>query len=299
MKDDFQPATFRQKIFLVCGLILITALGLGIGAWVLERVEEPLRREVWVPWTAPSGIVLKAEGPVSLWLDDKKQRLIHRGPIDSKTKDALLTLLEAQPPSAETGARRTSAPVSAVAVRSYRQAIDRLTFLSNQQTETSILFLLLLGGIGGVVGVQLRSVSNFIGVACVKNRLDFKRWWPWYALRPLLGFLVGVLVVVLTKSDLYTPEGPTSEANLWWLGLAVLAGFGAEDFGLRLRLISHTLFGVSEMKTDGRKDEEENADEEPGGGRPGQSGRPTRDKIEEATPEKSSSESNVNVTERI
>ena len=78
----------------------------------------------------------------------------------------------------------------------------------------------------------------------------FVRWWPWYFVRPFLAFLVGVLIVILIKSDLMTSsQRAGSDGSLWWIGLAALAGFGLEDSLDRLRVLSKTLFATDRSST--------------------------------------------------
>lgn len=301
-KREDEREVFWQKCGLVVALTLVSLAVLLAGGWILRGIERPRTRQVEVEWKLPDGFALDSGGPVTFWHDRSRDRLVYRGLIDGATKAKLLALSpEAEEPEEEQEREEeeerqqdeqgplgaTERPGEAEATneeadelhaarRSYREAIDRLAFDSAAAAglEHQLLWLLLLGAVGGLLGVQLRSVSNFVGVVCIKDSFDFKRWWPWYVLRPVLGLLVGLLVVVLIKADLFTLETEPAEAgNLWWLGLAVLAGFGAEDFVLRLRLISHTLFGVAELeKTDtepareGDEAEEKRAEEQSGKG---------------------------------
>lgn len=276
---------FWQKCWLVIALSAVSVAALLAGGWILREIERPRSQRVAVPWRAPDGVVLDSGGPLSFRHDRSRHLLIHRGPIDEETKARLIELFpdqaepaeeaeptgETEPTAGETEAPENLAEELEAARRSYREAIDQLAFDSTENLEAPLLWLLLLGAVGGLMGVQLRSASNFIGVVCIKNDFDLTRWWPWYVLRPVLGLFVGLLVVVLIKADLYTLEtGSATTGNLWWLGLAVLAGFGAEDFVLRLRLISHTLFGVSELdKPKERKETEKPGKKDRGAGEAG------------------------------
>jgi len=106
--------------------------------------------------------------------------------------------------------------------------------------------LLILAGLSGVLGVLIRSIGNFVRIACFQNTLDVHRWWPWYLMRPALGFLLGLLSVLIIQARIFLPNTGSSTGTIWWLGIAILVGFGAEDFSARLRLVSQTLFGKSE-----------------------------------------------------
>ena len=272
---ELEYATPKQKIWLACILAVGTIVLLIIGNCSLQKLEESWQGEISVEWKKSEDIILKP-GPVSFWYDREKQLLIHRGQVNDEVKESLLALIETaernnEPNGSEeevnkANSKKSSAPSrvsktndheetagdtrpvdfdSKKVVRSYYDAINELAYISNAMLETSLMYLLLLAGLGGSLGVQIRSISNFIGVACIKNQLDIKRWWPWYALRPLLGFLLGVLIVILVKARLFLMNESAPESNLWWLGLSVLVGFGASDFTERLRLLSHTLFGKS------------------------------------------------------
>jgi hypothetical protein len=126
----------------------------------------------------------------------------------------------------------------------FRTAIDALTYQSLSDAGLYFMLLLIVAGLSGAVGVQVRATLNFVRICCVHNLLDIRRWWPWYLLRPPLGFILGVLIVLLVQSEIFTPEGTsTPEGTTWWIAIAFLVGFGAEDFSERLRLLSQTLFG--------------------------------------------------------
>ena len=241
------PATAWQKVLLVIFLFVTTGALLWAGEWTLRHYDQLLTREVAVRWKAHGGAVLKA-GPACFSHDEDKGALIYKGPIDDAMKKELLALIVMDNVPKELRDEE---------IKTYREAIQTLACLSNAEAYRILLFLLLLSGIGGTIGVQIRSVSNFIGVACFKNELDLKRWWPWYILRPLLGFLFGILIVILIKANLFMgTETPAEQGNLWWLGIAVLVGFGASDFSERLRLLTQTLFGKNFDKSGKRSTDE-------------------------------------------
>lgn len=233
-EDHIVPATGKEKALLAFFLAVTTVLFLCFGEWALKRYDACLTQEVVVQWQAQQGVMLQP-GPTSFQMDKKKAALLHRGQINDGLKKELLTLISVDGIPAEQRQQMTD---------SYSLAIDTLAYLSNANSYLALFFLMVLAGIGGIIGVQIRSISNFIGVTCFKNELDLKRWWPWYVLRPLLGFLFGILVVVLVKAKLFlSAETQVEQGNLWWLGLSVLTGFGASDFSERLRLLTQTLFG--------------------------------------------------------
>lgn len=151
------------------------------------------------------------------------------------------------PPAATSETPEAAAAGDAVddeCILGYRAAIDALTYHSLGDAGRYFMLLLVVAGLSGAVGVQVRATINFVRIACFHNLLDVRRWWPWHLLRPPLGFILGVLIVLLVQSEIFTPEGASTPAGTaWWIAIAFLVGFGAEDFSERLRLLSQTLFG--------------------------------------------------------
>lgn len=146
------PATPVEKGLVALFLFAVTVVLLLATWWVAQRIDEPWRAEVQVQWLMPQGTSLKP-GPVSFWYDPQDHLLIHRGPVDEETRDELLQLIQLGDGSADTsetnGPTRTSAPesqasgdaVSDATSQSYRAAIVRLAFRSNQGLRSSIHWL--------------------------------------------------------------------------------------------------------------------------------------------------------------
>src|SRR5262249_28410175 len=110
--------------------------------------------------------------------------------------------------------------------RSYYNAIDNLAFLSSLRQGSLITLLLMLGALGGTLGLVLRSLVDFVGNASYKGELDLRRWWPLYVTRPIVGAILGFVLVVLFKAQLLTGgELPASDSSFWWLGIAFIGGF--------------------------------------------------------------------------
>jgi hypothetical protein len=185
------------------------------------------------PFTMPQGASLKVASSIFHY-DPEKKALVSVGPIDGARKKDLAALLSVADPAHEDAIRM-----------SYLAALDKLVVASRSDSRGSVLMLLIVGGLSGLLGVQLRSLTNFIGNACFKNDLDMPRWWPYYFVRPFIGFLLGMVIVIVVQAGLYqTNVGFTTE-TIWWVAISLLAGFGADEFTQRLRLISQTLFGES------------------------------------------------------
>jgi len=130
----------------------------------------------------------------------------------------------------------------------YTQAIDLLAFKSNRNHKSMFLFLLLISGCCGAIGVQLRTINNFIGVTCFRNDFDIKIWWPWYILRPFMGFLIGPILYILFDGKLVPTPGESGFSSMVIIGCTILAGYGAEDFLDMLKTLSKRIFGKPENK---------------------------------------------------
>jgi hypothetical protein len=224
-------ATTNQKVFLFVLLAILTLIVVCVGQTAISRVEEYLQRENRVDWVAPPDIGIKP-GPVSFWYDPATRQLVHIGVIDQKRK---LELIELFPSEAVQAAGQHA--------KSYLAAIDKLAFLSNEHLSGLLVALLFLGGMSGVLGVQLRSLVNFVGHACYTNSLDLVTWWPYYAVRPFIGFVLGVVVVVIIHAGFFVANGAAPSGTLWWGGIAFLSGFGEQEFTQKLRQLTKTLFG--------------------------------------------------------
>ncbi|MFN0021476.1 MAG: hypothetical protein ACKVP0_24765 [Pirellulaceae bacterium] len=195
----------------------------------------------WVPQSEHSRL---RPGPSTFFYDKNKHQLVHQGKISDEMKMQLLALFDGS--TDDTAKARHQRDQL-----SYQQAIGRLGLQSAARLDVAIVALMVIGGLGGALGAVIRVISNFVVVACYKQDLKQEIWWPTYVLNPLLGFLLGALVVVLVKSGWMSVEGEVPRVEIWWLGLAVLAGFGISDVMDRLRLISKATFGSEKAKEDG------------------------------------------------
>lgn len=195
--------------------------------------EEPTYK---VAWKSKEARLNDDDVPsTAFWHDGENNILIHRGKIQPERRELLLGL-------SFKGAIVEDTRLDDERI-TYRQSIDKLTFLSNVQ-RTSLWFLMVLAAIGGIIGVQARSISYFILHACVKNDLNLRRWWAWYGLRPFLGMIFGPLVVVLAITEvLPTPEVPQAD-TLTMFVLSILVGIVASMFFDKLVQSAQTLFGL-------------------------------------------------------
>jgi hypothetical protein len=227
------PPTLKQKLGLFVALVLMTLLVLGFAKSAVSHVDKFLQRVNRVHWQAPAGLTLKP-GPPTFRYDAAKNELVYVGVIDQKQKLELVGLFS---PNVEQ-------PLSAE-MKSYWAAIDELAFVSNEQLGGLLISLLALGGLAGTLGVQLRSLVNFVGHACYTESLDIVVWWPYYFVRPFTGLLLGIVVVIIVHAGFLVAGSGAPSGTLWWASIAFLAGFGEQEFTQRLRDLSKTLFGGS------------------------------------------------------
>lgn len=225
------PATPREKIVLAILLAVFSFAVIATWFYVLKQTEERLNKEYKVAWAAPEGFVLRP-GPPSFYYNRKE--VSHRGPIDTKLKSELLALPTGQEPEN-----------TKESIQGYNDAVDNLAYQSNESLQGILMFLLAFGGLSAVLGNQLRANGNFVNIIVYKDALDVRRWWPWYAMHPLISFVLGVIVVLLVKADLIQLGDKVPSGSMWWSAIAFLAGFGASEFTERLRLLTQTLFGKS------------------------------------------------------
>ncbi len=223
-KGNIVPATLRQKIVLASILVVVTAIVVGSIFELFAWIESSSIRIVEVSWPNDNNLTVKP-GPGAFFYDRKAKLIRYRGLVTDDTKKTLSGLVEGNDPS-------------------YQEAIDELAFNSYQTSQSAFRWILLLAGTGGIAGVQIRSLFDFIGNDCYKRELDVYNWWPWYALRLPLGFLLGMLIVILIRSEVLATARQGEATSFWWLSLAAIAGFGVSDVIARLRLLSKTLFGA-------------------------------------------------------
>ncbi|MBR9910435.1 MAG: hypothetical protein GYB33_08815 [Gammaproteobacteria bacterium] len=271
-KAPKNPATQKQKLALFLFLVVLTSISLYSIYTLIDRVNKESLAEVSTPWVLPAGFVLK-EGPAGFYYEAEKGKLFNSGPITAARKIALRDLLEARPAAAADAAPQDGAGGSAPAdnlvekqdsqetdsaipkkspmtsrenvQKSYNQAIDKLAYLSSVRQGNMIQLILMLGIFGGALGAILRSLVDFVGNACYTDQLDLVAWWPLYVTRPIIGAILGFVLIVLFKAELVVVgDAEAGDNSFWWLGVAVLGGFSTVDVTLRLRLTAKALFGV-------------------------------------------------------
>lgn len=126
----------------------------------------------------------------------------------------------------------------------FTSAFGSLVYKTRNQ-ELNSLFLIIACGLISVIGVQIRSLWDFVGNATYKNELSMNLWWPWYVLRPFIGFMGAVVFYFLyTGGILDVGMINLSKSKMYiLLGLSTVVGFGLNDFIERLRMISKAVLG--------------------------------------------------------
>lgn len=230
---DADDSSLGRKVWLGLGLLVLTAVVLGVWFQQFHETQGVQRDEHTVPWIPADGVTLRP-GPVSFVFDQADRLLRYRGAIDASVKAELVALI------AKDGVDLTPPNEAGT---TYWAAIDQLAFDSSDTTDKFLFRLILLGGLSAMLGVQLRSLSNFVGRAAYRGTLHIGRWWSWYALRPAEGFILGIVLIWFIQAGLLDAGESPNGSILWWLALALLAGFGASDFSEKLRMIGKTIFG--------------------------------------------------------
>ncbi len=242
--------TQKQRVHVAIGLAVITAVLFAFWFKTLVSVEAISQRENSITFRASDDLFLSA-GPPSFRYDRQSGRMFHRGPMSAKTKEQLIALVKVEPDSNQKFKE---------AAAQYWAAIDRLAYQAGCVSEQLVAYILLLGGLSGILGVQLRSVVSFVGNTCYKNELDITRYWPWYWMRPVIGFILGVVAVLVVQARLLFADQAAPTATSWWLAIGFLAGFGASEFTDKLRYLSRALFGESQPRPAANGNKPDNAD---------------------------------------
>jgi len=217
-------ATIYTATFITCTTILALIMFYYVHQAVTEKVKP-----ITVNWIKTDSLKIKP-GPVWFYYDSKLGKLSALHEITDNDKTLLIALVESGDEN----------------YYSFTRAIDELTFLSNKNNDGNFYsWVILLYAIAGVIGVQLRTINNFIGVACFKNEFNFHRWWPWYLVRPLLGFITGAVVFLLIDGKQLLAGQLSGDLSTIVLAVAFLGGFSADDFYELLRKISKRVFGAT------------------------------------------------------
>lgn len=222
--SESQPAGQVKPIILASFLIMFTILMAALFADGYSKIS---KISVEVSWANKDSLSLN-NYPTWFYYNNARNVLISNRVISDSNKVSLLKL----------------ADVKHKGYNEFRASINNLSYSSNKLQSELFILLLYIAGCAAVVGVQIRSLFNFIGNFSYKRELDIPVWWPWYVLRPVMAFVVGGLIIVLAKAKLFNAS--TIDDNIYAVAIAAIAGFGIEDAIGRLRDISKALFGKLE-----------------------------------------------------
>ena len=230
IQSDEKLEFIQRHVIVIAFLTLALSIGACWWFYCSYSKLEKYKIRAHVAWLNEENIKVK-QGPSWFMYDSSKLYSLKQ--ISNEEKTMLLNLIDS-----DTSANK------------YYKAIERLSFLSNMSEKVPETLLFLIGGIAAILGVQIRTIFDLIGNVCYKRHLNMLRWWPWYALRPLLGFLVGAFIVVLLQSKIFVPTENDGLQNIYLVGLTVLAGFGVTDVIGMLRSLSKKLFGSDRYDND-------------------------------------------------
>jgi hypothetical protein len=126
---------------------------------------------------------------------------------------------------------------------SIRPALRELQYKSNTKEKSPSYLIFLICGLLAALGTQARSLYNFINMIAYKKQLDIKHFWPWYALRPLLSFIISVLFVLAfySDSDILSLK---AKSTIYLFAINFLVGFAIEDVITMLRNLSKRIFNA-------------------------------------------------------
>jgi hypothetical protein len=158
----------------------------------------------------------------------------------------------------------------------FRQAVEKLAFQSVDLKDRNFWLLLMVSGLAAVVGVFIREILDLIRHHCYEKDLDFKTWWPWYFLRPIVGFMFGIVVVLFSGTELLFASGNDS-SETYLIAIAIIAGISVEDVMLKIRKVSMVLF-ANNTQDPGSPETATVAPNQPGNGNPETAASQPRDK---------------------
>lgn len=222
----------KQKRFTAFNLTFFSLLIIGLFVWIFtSKIDSNVHHSQY--WKNEEKIELNfKKSPI--WFAYEKDSLITSAYITENMKKELIEL----------------APDSTKLDCSYFKEISVLANKSQKNDKSQIFWLIIASGIISVVGVNIRSLWDFVGNASYKYDLDIDRWWPWYFLRPTIGFLAGIVFYFLYNGGIVELNVKyNSESRLFFLlALSGLIGFGLTDFISRLRIVSKAIFGSEDSK---------------------------------------------------
>lgn len=224
------PVTVNSQHVLYMTMYILVFTAMIVAAFVhFYRLSESKQVLETVSWNNEKQQPLSS-GPVWFGYDEQARLLKVKGVIDDSVKMQLLKLY----------------PSDSAGYASYQGAIDLLAFKTQTSTnKPPYLLVLVLGGLAAMIGVQIRTIYFFMDHVCYKKDFDAKIWWPWYVVRPWVGFLLGAALILLAEVNLFSVANAAS-SQIFWIGFSILAGFSTPDVIRRLGKASEAIFGIDD-----------------------------------------------------
>lgn len=117
--------------------------------------------------------------------------------------------------------------------------------LKESLPKNSASFFIIFGYLA-FIGSMVRVIYDFVGHCCYTEKFDFKIWWPWYIFRPLLGFILGAIFVIIFDKSLF--ESTSNGISKFPFILSFITGFAVTDAITFLRELSKKIFGIDKDK---------------------------------------------------
>lgn len=110
-----------------------------------------------------------------------------------------------------------------------------------------LLLVMLAGALGGIIHA-LRSLSWYIG-----NRALVMSWLPRYIIMPIVGSILSVLFYLVIRGGFFSTQASVEQTSpFMFVAVGGLVGMFAEQAIAKLRGISETIFGKSELQERGK-----------------------------------------------
>lgn len=211
----------KGSIFLALVILLFSIFSMHMFSCTYKKLNS---FEIETGWENKDTVSLKSY-PVWFHYDRSRNKLSVSKILSDSDKYVLLDLIDRKHKS----------------YNSYSESINSLAYSANNLKTKYFIYLLLLAGWSAVIGVQIRTIFDFIGQVCYLKNLIITIWWPWYLLRPVMGFIIGSLIVFLSKAHLLSTSIINEDTS--YIAISAIAGFGVVEVVKKLRLVSKTLFG--------------------------------------------------------
>lgn len=235
-------ATGKQKVFLYVTLLIISAAVAFSTIHYIWKMQNKKDMLLSVPFSPSPDFDLSILPPFINY-DFSGKFIFIKGALTEEDESKILSVFSSN------GNISTESSASFLKFKSAIVLIVEKSDELKNELSTLIFYVALLGG---ALGSTLRIFLDFVGNASYKDELNFQRWWPLYFTRPVTGALLGLIVIILLKSNIMSLTLNSNHSDsLWWLGLAILSGFGTIDATERLRLTSKAIFGDSKSQSKG------------------------------------------------